>query len=224
MNRIEKNIFVAEVLILALLLILLLFQKQKYVISVNGYGIDEKKIALTFDDGPHAMYTPVLLDGLKKRNVKATFFVIGKKAEENHELIKRMQCEGHLIGNHTFSHVQLSSVNLSVYQQEIEQTNQLLEKILEDETLFVRPPYGEWNRSLEQELNVFPVFWTIDPLDWMKTDVGEIVEAVVADATAGDIILLHDCYHSSVEAAFQIIDILQKRGFVFVTVDDILFD
>ena len=88
----------------------------------------------------------------------------------------------------------------------------------------MRPPFGLWQRNLEMEIEVLPVMWTIDPLDWTTENVDEIVNKVVTEAEENDIILLHDCYDSSVDAALRIIDILQKKGFEFVTVDQLIMN
>ena len=103
---------------------------------------DIKRAALTFDDGPHPVYTAHLLDELKKRGVKATFFVTGEHAELHPDLIKRMHDEGHLIGNHTYSHIQLTSSNKNQFKEELIQTNEILHDITGAEVQYVRPPYG----------------------------------------------------------------------------------
>lgn len=226
MKSIAKYVIAVETAILIVLFLLLLMRNQPQFVLADGneIAVEDKKIAITFDDGPHPLYTPVLLDGLQERNVKATFFVIGKNVQENPELVKRMQEEGHLIGNHTFSHMQLTAGNLSCFREEIMQTNELIRNLTGQEPLLVRPPYGEWDKSLEKDLNVLPVLWTVDPYDWRKTDVTEIVKAVLEKVKEDDIILLHDCYASSVEAALCIVDILKEQGFRFVTVDEILLD
>ena len=190
------------------------------------YRVDtqEKKIALTFDDGPHPKYTEQLLDGLKERGVVATFFVTGENAENYPDIIRREQDEGHLIGNHTYSHIQLTSRNRETFREELVQTNEILEEITGEKISFVRPPYGSWDKSFEKELNMFPVLWNIDPLDWCSHNADCIASKVVEKAGDGDIILMHDYYETSVTAALEVVDILQKRGFQFVTVEEILFD
>lgn len=185
---------------------------------------DSPKIAITFDDGPHPYYTEQLLDGLQERDVPATFFVTGKQAEAYPEVIKRMQDEGHLIGNHTYSHIQLGKGNRERYIEELVKTNEVIKEITGEETQYVRPPYGSWDKSIEAELTMFPVLWTIDPLDWCSDNVSCIVQKVTAKAGENDIILLHDQYKTTVTAAFEIIDELQAQGYEFVTVDEILFD
>lgn len=191
---------------------------------LNQSFTEAPKIAITFDDGPNAQCTPVLLDGLKERNVKATFFLIGENAEQNRDLVKRMSEEGHLIGNHTYHHVEITRVSDEEAKREIEMTNDLIFEITGKYPEYMRPPFGLWQRKLESEIQVFPTMWTIDPLDWTTENVDEIVNKVVTEAEENDIILLHDCYMSSVKAALKMIDILQDEGYEFVTVDELIFD
>ncbi len=185
---------------------------------------DSKKIAITFDDGPHPYYTEQLLDGLKERGVKATFFVTGMHAEENPEVIRRMSKEGHLIGNHTYSHIQLSSANSEAFKEELIKTNEAIEALTGQEVQYVRPPYGTWDKKFEKELNMFPVLWTVDPLDWCSDNVAGIVQKVTSKAKENAIILMHDEYKSTVTAALQIVDKLLEQGYEFVTVDELLLD
>lgn len=185
---------------------------------------DAGKIALTFDDGPHPNYTEQLLDGLKKRGVKATFFVTGEHAELHPEIIKRMSEEGHIVGNHTYSHIQLKDSNKEEFKQELIRTNEIITGITGEEVLYVRPPYGTWDKKFETELNMFPVLWSVDPLDWCSNNVSCITEKVVNKVKENDIILMHDYYDTSVTAALRIVDELREEGFEFVTVDEILFD
>lgn len=183
-----------------------------------------KKIALTFDDGPHPYYTEQLLDGLKERSVVATFFVTGEHAVLHSDVIKRMNEEGHLIGNHTYSHMQLNNANKEEYKEELVATSEVIEEIIGEEVIYVRPPYGTWDKSFETELNMIPVLWTIDPLDWCSDNVSCITKRVVEKAEENDIILMHDYYDTTVTAALKIVDELLEEGYTFVTVEEILFD
>lgn len=221
------RIGIVRVLILAaaaLILYVPLFAGYKARAAAANGMTDSKKIAITFDDGPHPYYTEQLLDGLKEREVKATFFVTGKHVEQYPELIKRMDEEGHLIGNHTYSHLQLNRNNGETFKEELIKTNELIEELTGQEVQYVRPPYGSWDKKFEKELNMFPVLWNIDPLDWCSDNVACIVQKVTSKAKENSIILMHDEYKSTVTAALQIIDTLQKEGYEFVTVDEILFD
>lgn len=183
-----------------------------------------KRIALTFDDGPDPRYTEKLLDGLKERGVKATFFITGANAAKYPDIVKRIQEEGHLIGNHTYHHVQLTSANGEQFRNEIISTNEVIREITGEDTEYIRPPYGSWNKKYEEELNMFPVLWSIDPRDWCSDDTACIVQNTIGKIKEGDIILLHDQYPSSVSAALEIVDRLQQEGYVFVTVEELLLD
>lgn len=179
-----------------------------------------KKIALTFDDGPHSKNTPKLLDGLKARNVKATFFVIGQNAEQNPEILKRMHDEGHLIGNHSYSHAQLSCIQKDKALEEITKTSQIIYDATGYTPKYIRPPYGGLCDVIREEHDLTVIMWTIDPRDWSVLNTNAVVKHVVSHAKNNDIILLHDIFDTSVEAAFQIVDQLQAKGFTFVTVDE----
>lgn len=185
---------------------------------------ERKKVALTFDDGPHPYYTEQLLDGLKERGVVATFFVTGEHAVLHPDIIKRMAEEGHLIGNHTYSHIQLTEKNREEFKEELIATSEVIEEMIGEEVIYVRPPYGTWDKAFEADLNMIPVLWTVDTLDWCSTKVSNITQSAIREVEENDIILMHDYYDSTVTAALQIVDELQKEGFSFVTVEEILFD
>lgn len=218
-------------IIMGLLLFCVILNKlnrEKVDVQVGSLGVkavvEEKKIALTFDDGPHPYYTEQLLDGLKERGVVATFFVTGEHAVLHPEVIKRIHEEGHLIGNHTYSHMQLTRESREEFKEELVATGEVIEEIIEEEIIYVRPPYGTWDKTLEAELNMIPVLWTIDTLDWCTSDVSRITQSVLKEAEENDIILMHDYYDTTVTAALQIVDELTERGYIFVTVEEILFD
>lgn len=191
--------------------------------AVREEGVSEPgpRIALTFDDGP-GPYTERLLDGLKERGVKASFFLIGRSVKEYPEAVKRMEEEGHLIGNHTYNHVKLKGLSPEETRREIQKTDEAVYEITGKHVAYLRPPFGEWEEDLELTYPVLPVMWTVDPLDWTTENVEEIVDRVVTQAGENDMILLHDCYDSSVEAALRIVDRLLAEGFDFVRVDELL--
>ncbi|MDO4323035.1 MAG: polysaccharide deacetylase family protein [Lachnospiraceae bacterium] len=184
----------------------------------------QKKVALTFDDGPHSVYTKKLLDGLAERNVHASFFVIGKNIPGNEELIARMQQEGHLIGNHTYDHVKICDLSGAEACEQVEKTSALVREITGKDTEFVRPPFGAWNKSMECSFTMIPVLWDVDPLDWTTKNKALIEQRVLEDVDSGDIILLHDYYESSVEAALELVDKLKAEGYEFVTVDELILE
>ncbi|MEI3174646.1 MAG: polysaccharide deacetylase family protein [Lachnospiraceae bacterium] len=192
--------------------------------SIRAEKTITAKVALTFDDGPHPVYTPQLLDGLNERGVHATFFVVGKNILGNEALLKRMETEGHLIGNHTYSHVKLSELDIARACAEVEKTNALICEVTGKEPEFIRPPFGEWKKAMECSFEMIPVLWDVDPLDWTTKNTALVVERVLKDTKPGDIILLHDYYQSSVDAALGIVDALTERGYKFVTVDELILE
>lgn len=185
---------------------------------------EAKRVALTFDDGPSPVYTEQLLDGLKERGVRAAFFIIGEKIEGNEDILKRMIKEGHIIGNHTFSHVQLSTVDYENGLEEIEKTNEAIYNACGITPKYIRPPFGSWNDKMTIDVNMTEVLWSVDPLDWQTKDAGAVARKVLRCVEDGSIILLHDIYGSSVEATFEIVDELQKQGYEFITIDEMLID
>ncbi|MCI8667995.1 MAG: polysaccharide deacetylase family protein [Lachnospiraceae bacterium] len=196
--------------------------KQDSSAGLSESPSHKKKIAITFDDGPHPVYTLKLLDGLAQRNVKATFFIIGESAERYPEVIKRMHDEGHLIGNHTYSHVQLTCINSTKAVEEIRKTNDILVSITGETVRYIRPPFGLYNKTLADSSELVPVLWTVDPRDWSVLNTGSVVSHVIKKAKENDVILLHDIFDTSVDAALQIIDILLEQGYTFVTVDELM--
>ena len=180
------------------------------------------RVALTFDDGPNARYTPLLLEGLRKRNIHATFFLLGENIQKNKELLLRMQKDGHLIGCHTWSHVQLDKISPSSASREILKTNSLIYHITGTYPTCLRPPYGAWKKDLELPVTMLPVFWDVDTLDWQSQNPESILDIVRKNVQDGSIILMHDSYDSSVRAALAITDELTEKGYDFVTADQLL--
>lgn len=223
----NKRILSCIILMIFLAMICLVgYRKSGFQLTVGKAVAEEgsKKIALTFDDGPHPYYTEQLLKGLKERGVRATFFITGQNVVAYPEIVKEIYEGGHLIGNHTYSHTQLTSRNADAFKRELIKTNEVIKEVTGEDTIYVRPPYGSWNKEFEKELNMFPVLWTIDPLDWCSSNVSCIVNTVCSKAGENDIILMHDQYKTTVTAALAIVDELMKEGYEFVTVDELLFD
>ncbi len=185
---------------------------------------EKKRIALTFDDGPHPIYTPQMLELLEEEQVPATFFLLGENVELYGDVVKEIAREGHLIGNHTYHHVQVTSLSLDEACREIQETSDLIEELTGAGTEYVRPPFGTWNAELEERLNLIPVMWSIDTKDWTTQNVDWIVREAVKHAEDHDIILMHDSYQSTVDAVRRVIEQLEAEGFEFVTVDEIIMD
>ncbi len=190
--------------------------------SQAEYAPECKKIALTFDDGPNHIYTEPLLDGLKERGVKATFFLIGNEVAEHPEIVCRIAEEGHMIGNHSFYHVDLSLLSEEEAILQVGRTNEVIYEITGQYPQFLRPPFGRNHQALVYEPPMIEVLWTIDSRDWELDDVGTVVMNVLPKAEENAIILMHDASATSVAAALSIVDQLKQEGYAFVTLDDIL--
>ena len=197
---------------------------MKTVDQPKAEAMIPKQVALTFDDGPHADFTPMLLDGLKERGVKVTFFLMGENIEGKEEIVRRMEEEGHLIGSHSYKHQQMTKLQEGTVLDSIEKNSRLIASITGKYPLYLRPPYGDWNETLENDVNMTTVFWTVDSLDWKYQNAAKTVRKVLKDTEDGDIILMHDIFRTSVEAALEVIDTLEKEGYTFVTVDELLID
>ena len=183
---------------------------------------EPKYIALTFDDGPKRGTTDVLLDGLRERGVSATFFLVGSQIGGNEDLVLRMQAEGHQVGNHTWSHVTLENAAEETILREIGQTETKLAELLDGDSYWVRPPYG---LILPKDRPLVPVpmiKWSLDTRDWEKRNTEHVLQAILDGAESNAIVLLHDIYPTSVEAALKAVDALQKEGYQFVTVEELM--
>jgi len=194
--------------------------------SYAGAGVNGPRIAITFDDGPHNQHTTQLLDALKAKGVPATFFVMGSSVGSNAEIIKRMHDEGHLIGNHSFNHENFSRLSIAEIKKNLEDTNRRIHEITGVNPTVLRPPFGFYNQSVlsaAKDLDMSVVLWSIDPKDWQFMNAKYILDVVMEHAKDGSVILLHDIYETTVEAAIMIIDTLHSKGYTFVTVDE-LFD
>ena len=183
---------------------------------------DPPLVALTFDDGPRSSTTGPLLDGLALREVPATFFLVGNRIPGNEDLVRRMAAEGHQIGIHTYDHVELKGLSRQDFDLQVGKTRALITQLVGEGNYWLRPPYGLMDRQAGQWCGGPVILWSVDPEDWKDDDVDRIVAAVVEHVSDGDIILLHDLFPSSGQAALSIVDTLLERGFCFVTVEQLM--
>lgn len=183
---------------------------------------DGKKIAITFDDGPNPNYTEKLLNGLKKRGVKATFFLLGQQVEEYPQIVEDIHEQGHLIGVHSYEHVNFNQIGDAQALEQVKKTKEAIYQVTGEYPDFIRPPYGCWKKELDEEIPLIEVLWDVDPCDWATTDEDVVVQRILSQVKDGSIILLHDASKSSVQAALTVIDILEKRGYEFVTVEELM--
>jgi len=193
--------------------------EKTYFVESTAEG--SKQIALTFDDGP-GKYTEELLDGLRERDVKASFFLMGSKIEKRPELVKTMYEDGHLIGNHTYSHISFFKSDRETIAAEIERTDELIEEITGERTQFFRPPYGYYTGLQLNKIDKIAVLWSSTPRDWVNIDEDYICDYIVEHAKDGQIILVHDTKDATVPAVLRAIDILTAEGYEFVRVDELL--
>ena len=182
----------------------------------------EKLVAITFDDGPRRDTTERLLDGLAERDASATFFLIGKQIAGNEDLVERMAAEGHQVGSHTWNHVRLLGVSRDILREEVDRTQAALEALLGEGDYWLRPPYGAVDETDRRLISVPMIKWSVDPRDWELLDAEQVTAAVLEHAGPGQIILLHDIYPTSVDAALAVVDTLQGQGYRFVTVAELL--
>ncbi len=166
--------------------------RSEPILRMTGRG---RTMLLTFDDGPHPDYTPGILDTLAEHDVRATFFVCGEMADYNRDLLARMADEGHVVGNHTWSHPLLTGLTRRRIRSEMERTSEVVEKAYGEAPRWFRAPYGAWNRAAFQlgaDLGMEPLAWTVDTLDWTTPGSATIVDRVENGAAPGVVVLSHD--------------------------------
>lgn len=189
----------------------------------------DKEVALTFDDGPEDKWTPEVLDILKQKNIKATFFVIGKQAQKYPDILRRIYTEGHVIGDHTLNHVDLTKLDTQQIEQELEQCASVIHEIIGKSPRFVRPPFGFHNAAVDNIVyskGRIIILWSLDTKDWTGLDAETIKARILPKMQNGYIILQHDGENAklggSVHALPDIIDELKAQGYTFVTVSKLL--
>lgn len=204
--------------ILSLILAVVWMAGLVLAVSPAPAASGEKLVALTFDDGP-GPYTDRLLDGLKARGVAVTFFMVGTNVRNYPETVARVYREGHQVANHSYDHPDLTGLSDSGVQSQIQKTNELLDKACgRGATYLVRAPYGSTNARVRSLVGAPLVYWSVDPQDWKYRNAETVKNHIVDDAFDGAIILVHDIHSTSVDGALAAIDILQNRGYEFVTV------
>ncbi|MFF3756471.1 polysaccharide deacetylase family protein [Streptomyces sp. NPDC002185] len=166
--------------------------RQRPFLSMSGVG---RSMVLTFDDGPDPRYTPGILETLRRYDCRAMFFVCGEMAVDNQDLLREMDADGHVVGNHTWSHPLIPKLKPSRIRDELGSTSEVVERALGTAPLWYRAPYGAWNRhsfEIGAELGMEPLAWTVDTLDWTEPGTGPIVRRVLDGAAPGVVVLSHD--------------------------------
>jgi peptidoglycan/xylan/chitin deacetylase (PgdA/CDA1 family) len=195
-------------------------------LSYSSCSVEGSYVAMTFDDGPHAQNTPRLLDILKQRGIKATFFVVGKNAAEYPDILKRIAEEGHEIANHSFSHPLLASLSEPALREQLDKTHQTVLKESGVTMTVMRPPYGALSdpqrRWTNANFGYKIILWDVDPLDWKFRDAARVETEILNRTRPGSIILSHDIHKTTVDAMPSTLDALTAKGFKFVTVSELL--
>jgi peptidoglycan/xylan/chitin deacetylase (PgdA/CDA1 family) len=195
-------------------------------VSYSRVSTAEKVVAMTFDDGPHPTLTPQLLDILKARNIKCTFFVIGKNAKAYPQIIRRMIAEGHEVANHTYTHPALTSRSDEQIRSELKQSEDAIVAAANYRPRLIRPPYGAVNERIKQfmfaEFGYSTIMWSVDPQDWRRPGVSVVTSRLVEGAHPGAIMLAHDIHASTIQAMPATFDQLLAKGYQFVTVSQLL--
>ncbi|WP_072336234.1 MULTISPECIES: polysaccharide deacetylase family protein [unclassified Paenibacillus] len=207
-----------------------LVRKYPDLLLLHG-RTSSKQIALTFDDAPDTTYTPQVLDILKKYKVRATFFLIGSQAQKHPAIVKRIVQEGHVIGNHSYSHPLFTKLSQTGFQDQIEQTGHILKPLIGYMPKLIRPPYGEIKESQllwASEKGYLIVNWNVDSLDWKQLGEAQVTSNILNHVTAGSIVLQHSGGGASqnlkgtVQALPRVIEALQAKGYRIVTLPELL--
>lgn len=208
----------------------LLQLKYPNILALRGL-LNDKKVALTFDDGPDPRYTPQILDILKQYNAKATFFLIGARAKAHKGIVERIVREGHVVGNHTYWHPNLVKGGAGNLDWEVKETENTINEIVGYKPSLFRAPYGSLNDGLVQQLGKMGnsiIGWSVDSLDWMQLSPEQIEKNVLSNVHPGAIILMHDGGHwtmdllGTVQSLHKIISEIQKDGVEFVTIPELI--
>lgn len=183
-------------------------------------------IAMTYDDGPHPKNTPRLLDMLRKRNIKATFYVTGRNVQLYPQLTRRIVAEGHEIGNHTWTHRNLKTLSRAEVRKELNRTRDIIVSTCGVKPRTMRPPYGALRQDqrawIFKEYGYPTILWSVDPEDWKRPGISVVTSRIVNNTRNGGIVLAHDLHKPTVDAMPGTLDGLLRKGFKFVTVSQLL--
>lgn len=197
---------------------------KKEFVRIRDYKQFENKkiVAITFDDGPAYGKTETLLTEFEKRDVRATFFLLGELASKQPELVKRTYDMGHTIGSHTYDHKNLKKLDEEQLVYEIDTTNNILKNIIGEDIKFIRPPYGAYNEKILNNVNMSFILWSVDTEDWKLRDADKIAQFMVENIGDGDIVLLHDIHAETIDGVIKGIDLLKEQGYEFVSLDELV--
>ena len=195
-------------------------------LSYSSVQTAQKVVAMTFDDGPHPTHTPRLLKILRDRNIKATFYLVGKNAKAYPAIVRQMIAEGHEIGNHTWTHGSLTSMSDDQIRRELKMSADAVYAAAGYRPQTIRPPYGAVNARVKQliysEFGYPTIMWSVDPQDWRRPGVSVVTSRIVNGAHPGAILLAHDIHAPTIEAMPSTFDQLLAKGYRFVTVSQLM--
>lgn len=187
----------------------------------NAEAAGKKLVAITYDDGPGA-YTNKLLDGLKARGVKATFFMVGTNVAGYSSVVSRVYQEGHQVANHSYNHANLATLSAAGVRSQLQSVNTMLDKVCGKGTSYmVRAPYGSVNATVRNAAGAPLISWSVDPLDWKYRNSETVKNNIIRQTHDGAIILVHDIHATSIPGSLAAIDYLQSQGYEFVTVQEL---
>lgn len=189
---------------------------------LTPYDINTKRVALTFDDGPHPTVTPQILNLLDKYNAKATFFMLGQRVQNSPDIAKDVWNRGHEVGNHTWGHPVLTRIGDQQILEEFNSTSNIIHETIGQYPSVFRPPYGAINDHVTSMLNLPVIMWSIDTLDWKHRNANQLLTYVQYGMHNNAIILMHDIHQSTADGLESVLAYLQQQGYQFVTVSDIL--
>jgi peptidoglycan-N-acetylglucosamine deacetylase len=194
-------------------------------VSCRG-GSEEKVIALTFDDGPDINHTPHILEILEKHQVRATFFVIGSKAEKQENILRQIVSQGHSIGNHSYSHAFFFDLfGRKKMEQDLQKADELIMKVTGKKPVLFRPPYGVTNPVLARvvkKLGYRAIGWSVRSLDTVLKDEGKVIERIKDRLHPGAVILMHDDREVTVRVIEKIIFMVKEEGYRFVGIEELM--
>lgn len=199
---------------------------QRDAATVMAVRTPSPVVAMTFDDGPHPKLTPILLDMLKARGLKATFYLIGNRVVTWPDIVRRIADEGHEIGNHSWTHPNLAKYSDNGVLDQIDRTSDAIFKITGRPPVTFRPPYGSFTRRqrlmLYKNRNLPTILWSVDPQDWRRPGANVVASRIVNGAHSGSIILSHDIQSGTIKAMPQTFDTLSQRGLKFIPISQMM--
>lgn len=196
-------------------------EKERRIAQIGQKIGGKKLVALTFDDGPSGATTPKLLQILRDKKVKVTFFVLGRMMQAYPEVVKWEVADGHEVQGHTMYHSDLTKLNEAQIRADIGESDELFRRVLGRTPEMIRPPYGAMNALARQVIARPLMYWSVDALDWKYRNVKTVQKNVLSAVFSGAVVLMHDIHQTTVDAVGGIIDVLRGDGYEFVTVSEL---